>query len=426
MTVIELGELRDAPDGPPRPVPRAAGRPARLLLVLAVAVATLGGAAPVRARFPSVVPAPSGATPFQVGDRLYLTAPVPDASDSHELIAYPLAGVGDGDRRPAVLWRAPLPGPGEIVWLTELAGTVLVTGPASGDDTFLTVAFDRATGERRWQQPGAAVTGRGKLYVHVGTSTGAAGAFRRLDPATGRPLWSLPVSSDSLRFAFDVERAGRVVLVAGDGPTQVWDADSGRRLRAAELTPGRPARHQRAQVAGDLLLVVRGETVTGYGLDELDRRWQVQPGQAAFVTRCAALICVEGPTGGLRALDPATGRTVWSDPRWTLLADRDGRLVVTAAGPATSWPVRLLDPATGRGVADLGDWQLASPGRRDAPLIGTRWVQGRRLAVARLDLAVGRAWIWDVLPDVQGRCQAGTVLLCPREDGSFALWRLDR
>ncbi|MEV0152410.1 PQQ-binding-like beta-propeller repeat protein [Micromonospora sp. NPDC050686] len=426
MTVIELGERREAaPAAPPRP-PRVPGRPARLLLVLALALVTLGGAAPVRARVPGMVPAPPGATPFQVGDRLYVTAPVADASDSHELIAYPLAAVADGGGRPAALWQAPLPGRGEVFWLTELAGVVLVTGPTSGDDTFLTVAFDRATGERRWQQPGAAVGGGGKLYVHLGVSTGGSGAFRRLDPATGRALWSVPTPPDSLRFDFTAGRTGRLVLVPAEGPTQVWDADSGRRLRAADLTPGRPSRHQRAQVVGDLLVIVRGETVTGYGLDELDRRWQVQLAQVAFVTRCAALICAEGPTGGLRALDPATGRTVWSDPRWTLLAERDGRLLVTAAGPVASWPMRVLDPATGRGVADLGDWQLAGGSHRDAPLIGVRWVDGRRLAVARLDPTAGRAWIWDVLPGVQGGCQAGTVLLCPRQDGTFALWRLDR
>ncbi|MFC0004024.1 outer membrane protein assembly factor BamB family protein [Micromonospora siamensis] len=431
MTVIDLGELRDDPDEDrrePRP-PRSVGRPLRLALVLALVLATVAGADAGRERLPALVPAPTGATPFLAAERLYVVEPGPDRQSPGTLVAYPLPAAGRrGPLRPAPLWRAGLPGRGEIFGALELAGTVVVTGTAVRDDTYLTAAFDRATGTLRWQQPGVAISGGRELLVQTGPAQGTTGTVRRVDPATGHALWSVPSSPDALHVGWRDDRVDRLVLVPTEGPVEVWDARSGRRLRAADLAPGALPQYQRAQIVDDLLLLLPdASTVIAYGLEKLDRRWQVDLPLVGYLTSCAALICALGQTGGIRALDRATGRTVWSDQRGQPVDERDGRLLVTEPGPPGAGPLRLVDAATGRVEADLGDWELVRRLRRDDPPVGVRRAGEDKVLVADLDLAAGAVGNLDVLVGATGDCQANPdVLLCSRDDGTFGLWQRER
>ncbi|SCF39183.1 PQQ-binding-like beta-propeller repeat protein [Micromonospora mirobrigensis] len=427
MTVIDLGELRQEPDEErrePRP-PRSVGRPLRLALVLALVVATVAGADAGRVTAPTLVPAPTGAQPFLAADRLYVAEPGTDNQGPRDLVAYPLPRAGRrGPTRPAPLWRTTMPGRGETVGVLELAGVVVVTGPTIGGDTYLTAAFDRATGVLRWQQSGVATSGGRELLVQTGLDEGTTGRVRRVDPDTGRTLWSVPTAPEAVHFGFRDDRVDRLVLVPAEGPVEVWDTGSGRRLRSADLAAGALPRYQGAYVVDDLLVLTPdNSTLVAYGLAGLDRRWQIDLPLVGYLVRCAELVCALGQTGGIRALDPATGRTVWSDPRWQPLDERDGRLLVAEPGPSSVVALRVLDAASGRGVADLGDWELVRRMWRDDPLVGVRRAGEHKVLVADLDLTTGEAGNLDVLVGATGDCQAGpAVLLCGRDDGTFGLW----
>ncbi|MFG2046414.1 PQQ-binding-like beta-propeller repeat protein [Micromonospora sp. NPDC048935] len=248
----------------------------------------------------------------------------------------------------------------------------------------------------------------------------------RIEPDTGRVLWSVPLLSPSGPGYHVIDgRVDRFVLAQPTGEVQVHDADSGRLLRSVDTLPGDPTAFQRVQVVDDLLLLLTpGDVpmVVAYGLAGLEHRWTAQVSPVSFVVGCADLLCVSGQDGSLQVLDPATGAVRWSDPGRELLADvRGDRLLM--AGSGRRYAVR--DAATGRTRTELGDWDLLPVLRLNDPLVGLRHGDDGRLVVAELDLAAGRARILDVLPDIAGDCQASLpVLLCQRLDGSTALWRL--
>lgn len=217
----------------------------------------------------------------------------------------------------------------------------------------------------------------------------------------------------------------RFVMVTASGEIEVRDAVSGTRL-ATRLVGSDPAPSwQRSQVVNDLLLVINGDTVTGYGLDRLDRRWTARLAQVAYLTDCGDLLCAHGQTGGMWALDPATGAVRWSNSRQqTVLRTERGRFLVGSEAPGGA-RVEVVAAATGRQLADLGRWELASWNEPGDRLIGVRRGRDGRLLVAELDVANARARVIGALPDVLGDCRTGRdVLVCRRVAGEFGVWWL--
>ncbi|MGC5288688.1 PQQ-binding-like beta-propeller repeat protein [Micromonospora sp. DT231] len=424
MSIIELGELRDEPaSAPPVRAPRAVGRPMRGAAVLLLALVLLAGATPLPERTMTVVPASRADTAFLTPDGVIVIDP-PTADQDRHLTAYTQPapnGVG-------VRWRAPVPGSDDYLGVRIEQGLVLLTGVDAEDGVIETTAFDAETGRRGWQHRGAPVPiADGGLLLTDVRQNGADG-MSRIDPDTGRVLWSVPLLSPSgPGYHVTDGRVDRFVLVQPTGEVQVHDADSGRLLRSVDTLPGDRRVFQRVQVVGDLLLLLTpGDVplVVAYGLTGLEQRWTARVSPVSFVVGCADLLCVSGQDGSLRVLDPATGVVRWSDPGRELLADvRGDRLLM--AGSGRQYAVR--DAATGRTRAELGEWNLMPVLRLDDPLVGLRHGDDGRLVVAALDLPAGRARILDVLPDIAGSCQASLpLLLCQRLDGSTALWRLAR
>ncbi|MCW3813300.1 PQQ-binding-like beta-propeller repeat protein [Micromonospora sp. DR5-3] len=426
MTIIDLGELRHDPEPqpPPRP-PRAVTRPYRVLAVLAAVLCVLAGGVPRPERAVAVVSARLGADLFLVADRLYVVDPLdPQQGTGRQLVAYRLPADGP----PAVLWRTSLPAGGGDVWLLQQGATVLVSGRQVGgpEGVFRTTALDAGTGRSGWQQPGAGYpAGDGVLLQNLDAS--GEGSLRRVDVASGRTLWSVPTPLDGPALRFGPDGVDRIVLAAPSGEVEVRDPASGALLAARNIRPGQLPSWQRNQVVGDLLLVIsdNGGTVTGYGLDRLDQRWTARLAQVGYLTDCGDLLCAYRQTGGMWALDPATGAVRWSNPRWqaVLWAER-GRFLVGADDSGGS-RFLVADAATGQPVADLGSWELASwtePGDR---LIGVRRGGDGRLLVAELDVAAARVRVFDALPNVLGDCRTGRdVLVCRRNAGGFGVWRL--
>ncbi|MGC1212706.1 MAG: hypothetical protein WA890_15725 [Micromonospora sp.] len=425
MAVIDLGELRDDPEPEPAPRrPRPSAGPYRSLAVLVATLLTISGGGPAPERSSAAVPARPGAEAFLTGDRLYVVQP-PDSGrdEGRQLVAYQVPKAGP----PPELWRTSLPRDGGVVGLLERAGTVLLTGPVGGDSgPYRTSAVDARTGRPGWQQAGVAVA-VGDVVLMESLGREGVTAIRRVDPPTGRTLWSVPTPREGLSLDVGPDGIGRIVVTSASGDVEVRDVASGARLVARNIRPGELPTWQQTQVVGDLLLVIRiGDgTVTGYGLDRLDRRWTARLPLVGYVDRCGVLLCLYRQTGGMWALDPATGVVRWTDARWqAVLRAVGGRFLVSWAD-AVGARYAVVDGATGRLLADLGAWELAGGDDPADPLIGIRRRADGRLLVAELDVSTGRAQMRDALPDVLGNCRSGgRMLICRRVGGDIGLWRL--
>ncbi|MGK5739112.1 outer membrane protein assembly factor BamB family protein [Micromonospora sp. URMC 103] len=421
--LIDLGELRHEPEPEalPRP-PRAVGRPLRCALVLLLALATLVAGAPVPRREVVVVPAVFG-TEALLADDLFLVIEPGVLGRQRAIDAYRLPG---GKRA----WRAPLPVQGRYWGMFVLGRTLLVTGYQQDGRSNVTVALDRTTGAYRWQQPGNALVGGGALLLETGDDERGR-TLRSVDPCCGSLRWQVDFPpGGQLTYRNTEAGADRVVHSTVDGQVEVRSSATGAVLARTDLWGPADDRMVNVQVAGDLLLAVGGgpAAVAAYDLDRLRPRWRVEVEDALYASECGPVICVQGRSGGLLALDPGTGRRLWADDRWAGVWSSRGRLVasaVSSAGPGAE-QLALLDPTTGTVLGELGRWELAHPGRPDGRLIGVRQYRGAgRLLVAELDVVAGTARPLDVLRGAAGDCQSSDDrLVCRRLHGDFGVWPL--
>ncbi|MFG2055121.1 PQQ-binding-like beta-propeller repeat protein [Micromonospora sp. NPDC048930] len=423
MTIIDLGELRDhvTPDPPTRRRP-AGGRPYRFLAALAVALLTLAGGVPAVARAPATVPGGPAAAAFVAGGRLYVVqSRDPARGVGRQLVAY---GVDPGP--PQLLWRTLLPTDGVAVAVWEQGGMVLVVGRTANDTGWETLGVAAGTGRIGWREAGVAYPAGDAVVLQPVEGRGGE-PTRTVEVTTGRTLWSVPRPPDDLLFSFGPAGVDRMVFVPASGAVEVYDPGTGARVAARDLRPGELPARPRILLAAGLLLVARDAagTVTAYDLATLDQRWTISIPLVGYAASCGQLICASRQTGGMWALDPATGRIRWSDDRWAAaLAATDGRLLV-AAETAAGTRLTVLEEATGRVVADLGGWNLVPQDEVDGRVIGVRAGDDGRLRVAELDPALGGARIRDALTGATGDCRVGgAVLVCRRGDGAFGVWRI--
>ncbi|SCE73928.1 Outer membrane protein assembly factor BamB, contains PQQ-like beta-propeller repeat [Micromonospora coriariae] len=421
--VIDLGELRHEPEPDTRPRrPRANGRPLRCALVLLFVLATLVAAGPVSRRAVVPLPARLGANVVVTDDLFLVIDPITPQTPQRRLAAYRLPG---GEP----VWQVPLPAEGRYWGVTPLAGMLLVTGYEVGSEGrgALTVVLDRATGAYRWQQPGSPVElADGNILFQPGGED-EPGSLRVVDTCCGTVRWQLTTAPGEINYGTAGNAVDRVLLRNADGSFEIRDAATGRVLTRARLRVGGGA-YETVQVVDGLLFTVGGTPamVTAYGLDQLDQRWSTTADGSLYATGCDPVVCLQTRSGRLRAVDPATGRELWSSERWGWVWPVAGRLVATtlsSAGPGAEQLV-VLDPPTGRVLADLGRWELAGSDL-GGPMIGLRRHPDGGLLVAELDVRAGTVRMLDVLPDANGECQASPGrLLCRRVDGSYGLWRL--
>ncbi|MGC5662122.1 PQQ-binding-like beta-propeller repeat protein [Micromonospora sp. WMMD723] len=429
MTVIDLGELREAAPRPPGPAPRVVGRPLRMAVVLALTLLALTAAAPVAKRAAFVVPAPLGSMVLLHDGEVFLLEPGGTPAAPGRLSAWTIPT--SPAARPARRWQVPVPVAvtDGFTQLRRHADVLLLTGPVGrSDGEYRAFAHDRDTGRVRWQRAGSPRSAGPDLLFEDGADGRM--TINSVDPSSGRDRWSVPVSPGTVLFSSVADGVDRIVMVRPGGPAEVWDARRGVHLHSGQLDHGGTPSNTGFDVVGDLLLAVAQNSgrLTGYGLDGLDRRWEVPLPTPSFFVACGSLICAQGTAGGVRALDPATGRTVWRDNRWELSgSERGGRMLASGLGRGVWHPLVVLDVASGRVAAELDVWNLAASNGPDGPVIGLRPAGDGRMLVAELDVAAARARVRDVLPAVSGDCQTDAqLLLCRLMDGRFGVWRVPR
>ncbi|MEU8215132.1 PQQ-binding-like beta-propeller repeat protein [Micromonospora taraxaci] len=425
LSIIELGEVRDEPASTPvARRPRAAGRPLRSAAVLVLALVVLGAATPQPQRAVSVVPASRTSTAYLGGDSVFVVDPPAPEGDRY-LTAYAQPSpTGTGVRR---RWQAPLARLGDYLDVRVEQGLVLAMAVNAPGRVFQTIAFDIGSGEQRWQLPGAPQPTADDGLLLTDVRENGSGALNRIEPDTGRVLWSVPIpAAANPSYHLQEGRVDRFVLLLATGEVQVYDAGTGRLLRSVDTLPGDREAYQRAQVVDDLLLVVPPGSIrlVGYGLTELEPLWTAEVPLISYVVSCAGLLCAVPQTGGIQVLDPATGVVRWSDSGPDILADvRQGQLLMAKPGRG----YEVWDAATGQVRVVLGEWALMQVLGPGTPLVGVRSGDDGLMVVAELDLVARRPRIVDVLPAIAGSCQASLpMLLCQRLDGTTALWRLTR
>ncbi|MGN9908303.1 outer membrane protein assembly factor BamB family protein [Phytohabitans sp. LJ34] len=432
--VIDLGEMRHETEvsmPEPRRMP-VRWRLAWALAGLVALAAALGPAVPTPAALiEATIPARLGDMTFATGEQFYVvTSDRAEGAGPRTITAYALP---DAQR----LWQAPLPLSGALRGVGATAGQLLVRTQPELPQQVETVSIREATGQIAWRRRAlfegmTPVRGQVLLWTSPdGTPTASTGqdTLEAVDPVTGAVRWSYRVPNGGwLSYRYAGQALTHVVTLLPAGRVEVRDAEDGRILSAADLLPPRPPSVPATyvQFTGDLMLVRQESMVTAYDLNGLDRRWTAAVDlPTEYVPDCGDTLCVTSQLGGVRVLDPATGRTLWSDPTRTYAGRSGGHLVAAVRTRDGLTDLTVLDPETGRTVEHLGVWTLISPPGADGKLIGMRTdLATSRAWLAHLDPASGRARFFGLVGGVTRDCevQAGAVI-CRRLDATIGVWR---
>jgi outer membrane protein assembly factor BamB len=381
MAVIEL-DLTAQPGPPLSSRPPAYRYRLPGLVFVALLVAALGGAAPVRPtlwRFLGSVPGGSAEFPFRLGGGRAYTVSAQGAVRS--VVAWQL------QKPPRRLWTArvtiPAAGPDAVPLggiLAQQAGDLLLFAEGAA-----TTALDLRTGKPRWSAPVNVTPLAGGRYgvqqteeFRAGTvydqESGASGPLyfsstgephtepptrsevSGVDLRTGARLWSATVPGSVNVFPAPGREAA--VLVLASDRLERLDGRSGAVLRQVGL-PAAGGASVSGGLADDLVLVDYGDYRSGgrevaYDAGTLARRWErSRPDAQEDPPVCAAVLC-SGPRSALDVIDPATGRVAWRAPGHVDLIDRGEYILEVGADSGT--PVRLADPATGAARVELTGW----------------------------------------------------------------------
>ena len=429
VAVIDLGILRDGPELPGRsPASRPLRRRAASLLGVALVVlATAVTASPVRAAlvertFPSVPAMSDQPVVVDTTDGLYLVRP-----------SRPEAGPGErtitryGTARPDEVWRVPVTTPGAVNSADVVDGVLLVHAEGWQPET---IALRAADGRELWRRTGWwQEAGSGQLLLSYRAPDGRGDIYEAVALTTGAVRWSLSLSASG----WVLRDRDRLVWWSVDGRVEVRDLRTGavvsRGVLPREEHATAPQSQPGIQVAGGLLLVAGWDgdrpVVSAYGLDRLDPRWRAGIDLSIeTVHGCGTALCVSRTNGrgGVRIVEPHTGRTRWADGRWDYLLYAGPTLL--AFGPPHG-PSRIaaIDPATGRQLGDLGRWQTPPALDPEGRILAVRTEPGTsRSWIAELDPAARTTRVLGVADDAYA-CRAGhTAVTCRRTGGTVGVW----
>jgi outer membrane protein assembly factor BamB len=322
------------------------------------------------------------ATPIVVGNRVYMWA----RQGEHEVMTAHDAATG------VVLWRTGAPvtftmnsgasrhGPGQKSTPAFSGGRLFAIGM-----TGTVTAFDAATGTIAWQKPGTGVmptftthafspiVDRGLVIFHVGGNN--AGALTAFDVNTGNVRWSWDGDGPSY---------GSPILAEIDGTRQIItltqrrligvDAATGTLLWERPFTTPSVTNAQTPSLSGrTLILGDASHPLEAFTVTKKDSKWitdvawsnpdvPMRLSNAALVETMLVGISTRN-AGQYFAVDPATGRTLWTSPErqaaqaaivtagsvWFSLED-DGELLVVRTSATAFEPLQRYK------VSDTPTW----------------------------------------------------------------------
>ncbi|GAA4728495.1 PQQ-binding-like beta-propeller repeat protein [Phytohabitans rumicis] len=421
--VIDLGYEREAPATRLRDW----WRPSRVLRPLTYAVCAgllLAVAASAPAPGPVLVPTASYAleprTDFVVlGDRLYVSAATTESTGQPAEHRWLLSAYELPSGRP--LWTAPYESSVEqVVDLQAADGLVLITGLVAGEGISTpTTAMDAETGRVLWSLPVRVVVADGRTGLVGGWSprlpAPAGSTVRAVDLRTGQELWeaAYPVSA-TIRPVGD----GRAMVLTGDGRVELRDAHSGA-LRASRVVPPPGAGPSFAVTAGDTVVLGYQDTsgsvgIAAYDRNTLEPRWTraVAEEEGRRISACGRWICT-GTSGGIEAIDPATGALGWAVAGADAVFEAGGVLVASAPGAGLA----AVEPDSGRTLFDLAGWETSVAVSEGTGLVAVARGRGEQtwLSIAAPHTEAPRMLgvlpyrVWDCVPGTESVvCRAPT------------------
>ncbi|GAA2621686.1 outer membrane protein assembly factor BamB family protein [Paractinoplanes durhamensis] len=410
--MIDLGLVREVPPVE-RPIPYRAVLGALSLVLLAL----LSGAAHRSpARPPAIVPARLGDTVYLDGDRLFVVASG-SAQAGETVQSWAVDGYRLPDARP--LGRTMVTFVGEVTGVNHVGDVLVVTYRSNTDGIQGVVAQTVGGRTPLWRRAARMVAAPSADTVLLADATGE----YAVDLRSGALRWR--VSSPAGTVV--VSSSSWIVRIADAGRIEVWDAHTGRLLRSVAGPPLAGRSDDLVQTAGDLILVNTGDGYDGYRLPGLERRWHTTAdlSHSWMEIDCGTVICSFREPGGTTAVDPATGRQVWRNDRWSYAEPLGRYLLASAAvdgrgGVSVLW---VIDPATGEPLGNFGDWHALGPAG-DGLLYGFTDA-GYRIYYGLLDPATRRIDYLGTADRVSGDCQtSGVLLVCRLVDASYAVWPL--
>ena len=432
--LIELGEMSRASG-----VPIAGARrevPYRVLLgVLSLVLVVLLGGGPHRRpqEPPTVIPARLGDATFIDGDRLFVVSAGRPAlrSDMQNRVvsAYTLP-----EGRLASRTTVAVSGAG-VAQVVQAADTLLLSYQLDnrsewGDSgTWAVVAITVGTDRALWRKAGRLVGASAADGLVVLNSDGAE---LGVDLHTGEIRWSVPHPADG--FTAEAGAVGGfpswLVTVTDVGRLETRDPRTGR-VHAAVTVPRLTGRATGlVWPVGDLFLIDAGASrFEAFRLPDLTPLWHTSAdlSQSRSQADCGRVLCTFRPQRGMTALDPATGRELWSSDRWAYAEAAGPYLLATSGDPADDLPaLSVLDPVTGRELGNFGVWQLLGRSGRDGTAYGIWQVPGEsKIYYGALNPATRGVRVLGSGQQVSTGCDIGAgVLVCRLIDASIAVWRL--
>ncbi|MGI5163741.1 protein kinase domain-containing protein [Spirillospora sp. CA-253888] len=323
-------------------------------------------------------------------------------------------GAGD-DRAPAVprlLWKATLPGGGDLLVPRVLGGAIIVFGLFAKSS-----AYDAATGRGLWEgwTYNAAVDGT-RVYARTAKDD----TVSAMDPRTRAPAWSARLPSG---FGLQDLRGpdnGLLGLLGRDGTLLGMDARTGKRLWTRPADPEADLKGIRSGI-----LIVASElegkmysTLTGLDLRTGAVRWSRPYRTRGTILPEGGDLMFNSPTAdALDALSTATGRTAWT-------AGIDGGVQTVTVADGTAYlggtALHALDAATGR-----RGWvhEPATSGSRGRTFLvggGRVFILDNRRLIA-LDARTGRRlWSADAPADDDAPLAVAGGLVCTGASGPTA------
>jgi outer membrane protein assembly factor BamB len=444
LALIEL-DLTIRPDQTPSPPPPAYRYRLPGLIIAAVLLLLLGGAAPDVPRLwqhVGSVPLTGEDSPFTLaGGEIYT---VTSSGGTRTATAWLLTG------KPGRLWSTSFPArtvlPDEVGFTrveAERAGDVVLVHDGPG-----TTALDARTGKVRWsvRVPVSPLDGGnvgvtqvqqfrpGTLYDQDSGDPGALYFSSTGQPHTEPPLrtevhgvdltsgatvWSVPESGsvNVLRSADD-----REVLILSSDRLEQRDASTGRIRRQLPLTPIDGTSPTGGDIIGDTLLVSYGPfggQEIAYAPSSLKKLWsRAVPAILLDPPSCGDVLC-DGGRSDLDVLDKNSGKPLWRAPADVDLSLRDGYVVESDSGSGLL--LRLVDPDTGRTRVDLGGWRAEAIATSGRPIL-LRAGQGAKTVFAVVERRRDAVQPLGEISGAVGDCAADSAHVVCRTDHALQIW----
>jgi outer membrane protein assembly factor BamB len=301
---------------------------------------------------------------------------VPDCAASKSLTDLPVFALGVSARG-HVCWELPLTTP--VADSHSFSQPLVSGGQAYFDADSDVAAVDLVTGHERWRwqsgdplRVGGAPGGTETVAALDAVVIATQGTFPGqqfvvgLDQRTGAAGWRRPRPIGLGSGPLDSDDGG-VVFTGYDGRVVEVLDDANGVVRWSRPAPPAPPRNGAVEVAllfasagGNLIVAAPHGGIDAVSSVNGDLRWQ-DPGPVNTVVARAGVVLVTPPPGTppaphdvpTRALDPATGRALWSstpdDPGGSVWSDPGGALMHIEYGPGQGDLARV-DPTTGRTI----------------------------------------------------------------------------